>query len=137
MMKTIKLFFISTLILAAGCAGELTAPKSVTQADAATLMTRAGGTYELYSWKDGEEWNFILVSGTTRMSSFAEIVAANKAIGGVDGFIRVLGTMPKGTTILWNLREIKGFSFPDSKALEEIQSAADSRSINLQAIERL
>ncbi|MDD4003736.1 MAG: hypothetical protein PHW69_00855 [Elusimicrobiaceae bacterium] len=121
----------------AGCGGEFAQPRSMTQADATRLISRTPGTYELYSWKTGEAWDFILVSGTSRLSSFDEIIATYKSITGVDGFLQVLDALPRGTTIFWNLREIEGFAFPDGDVLQRIEDAADGRSINLQAIQRL
>ncbi len=136
MTKIFTFTLFACAVLAAGCMGELSRPQNISMSDASGIVSR-NATYELYSWQEGESWEFVLISGTTRLSSFKEITSTYNSIAGTDGLLRVLDTLPRGTTIFWNLRQIDGFEFPSGGTLDRIEQAAENRGINLQAIQRL
>jgi len=67
--------------------------------------------YELYSWREGGEWRFTLITGTNRNKSCAEIAAAGEEAGG-DGWVRIgvkgaaaikgaLARLPQGESVFW------------------------------------
>jgi hypothetical protein len=67
--------------------------------------------YELYSWPDGEDWYFALVTGTNRNKTVEEIVSPDSIVSadgwvhlrvaGVAGINAALGRLPRAEPVLW------------------------------------
>jgi hypothetical protein len=93
-----------------------------------------GATYELYSWYNGQDWAYSLFESATKVSSFAEITNSNDIIIGTQTIADHLLQLPKGSKVYWNLKRIKGFSFPDYKTVERVQSTAKKAFIQLEII---
>ncbi|MBN1856569.1 MAG: hypothetical protein JW846_06435 [Dehalococcoidia bacterium] len=67
--------------------------------------------YELYSWVEGDQWHFTLITGTNRNKSIDEVTATSIGVR-EDGFVQlhivgiealnsVLGSLPTGESIAW------------------------------------
>ena len=67
--------------------------------------------YELYSWQNGSDWNFTLITGTNRSKSFDEIIAPENTLS-ADGFVKisvtgidevkkVLSLLQSGEQVFW------------------------------------
>jgi hypothetical protein len=67
--------------------------------------------YELYSWQEGGQWRFTLVTGTNRNKNLEEIISGDENTGadgwvnlhvtGVDALKAVLGRIPSGEFVSW------------------------------------
>jgi hypothetical protein len=67
--------------------------------------------YELYSWKDGQEWYFTLITGTNRLKRHNEIVSTESfltetdwvklSVRGTENLESVLSQLPDGETVTW------------------------------------
>lgn len=97
--------------------------------------------YELYSWpaEDGQEWQFVLMTGTNRLKTYEEIVSAENAVDesgwvrlsatGTEGLKSLLSKLPDGESVTWIGREwmeqmgVPGGSFrlPSDDVLDEIE----------------
>ncbi|MBN2076515.1 MAG: hypothetical protein JW762_13280 [Dehalococcoidales bacterium] len=65
--------------------------------------------YELYSWREGDEWYFKLITGTNRTKTLQEIVRKSDEISdlvdirvtGVDALLTLLHKLPDGESVFW------------------------------------
>ena len=65
--------------------------------------------YELYSWREGDEWCFKLIIGTNRTKTLQEIVNntddlsdfVDIRVTGVDALITLLHKLPDGESVFW------------------------------------
>jgi hypothetical protein len=67
--------------------------------------------YELYSWSDGSQWHFTLITGTNRNKNLAEILSTEDFISeagsikiqvtGVDELKTLFGKLPSGEYVSW------------------------------------
>lgn len=98
--------------------------------------------YELYSWQDGEEWHFTLITGTNRTKTLDEIIAVDTGeaetglvrihVIGVDAIKEVLGMLPEGESVFWlggaqvDQTDHGGivFSFPSQSDIDAVTSFA-------------
>jgi hypothetical protein len=86
--------------------GKLVNEKSFTWFD--ELPSSMKG-YELYSWREGDEWQFKLITGTNRTKTLQEIVNHTDEISelvdihvtGVDALLTLLHKMPDGESVFW------------------------------------
>ncbi len=108
--------------------------------------------YELYSWQNGAEWNFTLITGTNRSKSFDEIIAQGNTIS-ADGFIKisvtgmeeiqkVLGLLSKGEQVFWAGMDLGGqvpsgtvyLTFPSQKMIDDLMQFCSDHKITLQIL---
>jgi len=108
--------------------------------------------YELYSWQNGTEWNFTLITGTNRSKSFDEIIAQGNTLS-ADGFIKisvtgmeeikkVLGRLPKGEEVFWAGMDLGGqvpsgtvyLTFPPQSMIDELMQFCSDHKITLQLL---
>jgi hypothetical protein len=85
--------------------------------------------YELYSWKDGNQWNFSLLVGTNREKTLDEIKAADTTLRGVDALTSALEQMPAGQYITWSSRET--LSFPPDDIIAQVERICTDRGLIL------
>jgi hypothetical protein len=85
--------------------------------------------YELYSWQDGNQWNFSLLVGTNREKTLEEIKAENTILRGVDALTAALEQMPAGQYITWSSRET--LSFPAEDVIEQIEKVCTDQGLIL------
>ena len=67
--------------------------------------------YELYSWSDGSQWHFTLITGTNRLKTIEEITSKGDSISetgwvkiqvvGADAIKDVLSRLPEGESVFW------------------------------------
>jgi hypothetical protein len=67
--------------------------------------------YELYSWVEGDQWHFTLITGTNRIKTMEEITSdedfiseigcVNIHVIGVDAIKNVLTKLPQGELVFW------------------------------------
>ena len=85
--------------------------------------------YELYSWQDGDQWNFSLLVGTNREKTLEEIKAVDTALSGVDALTAALEQMPSGQYITWSSRDT--LSFPPDDIIEQVKQSCEDRGLIL------
>jgi hypothetical protein len=104
MMKNISILVLLSLILtisglaACNTASNEPLPKSVKG-------------YELYSWQEGGQWRFTLITGTNRNKNLEEIISGGEKTGedgwvnlhvtGVDAIKAALSRIPSGEFVSW------------------------------------
>ena len=108
--------------------------------------------YELYSWQNGADWNFTLITGTNRSKSFDEIIAQGNTIS-ADGFIKisvtgmeeikkVISLLPKGEQVFWAGMDLGGqvpsgtvyLTFPPQKMIDDLMQFCSDHKIILQLL---
>ena len=67
--------------------------------------------YELYSWEEGGQWHFTLITGTNRIKTLEEITSEEEFISktgwvkiqvvGADAIKDVLSRLPEGESVFW------------------------------------
>lgn len=95
--------------------------------------------YELYSWQEGKEWRFTLITGTNRLKGYEEVVLPENvvteadwvelSVQGMENLKAVLNWLPRGEEVTWNGdARLEGeaastgkIRLPDPKMVEEIE----------------
>jgi hypothetical protein len=86
---------------------------------------------ELYSWKDkGGAWLFVLLDGTNRRKTEAEVKGAKDRLQGVEALKIALGRLAVGEQVFWT-HPIAGFVFPPEHTRKAIETAAREAKIKL------
>ncbi len=107
-----SLFFTILLaVLLSGC--------STGAQPAATLPPESMKGYELYSWQDGSQWKFSLLTGTNREKTLDEIQSTDKTLDGVDALRSALEIISPGQTITWSAKE--PLAFPPEEIVGQVE----------------
>jgi hypothetical protein len=74
-------------------------------------LPRSSKGYELYSWEEGGQWHFTLITGTNRIKTSEEITSEEDFISetgwvkievvGADAIKDVLSRLPEGESVFW------------------------------------
>jgi hypothetical protein len=104
--------------------------------------------YELYSWQQGSQWNYTLITGTNRDKTTQEIITANNTVTsdgwvnihvtGLDALEAVFNRIPHSDFVSW----VSGrpadsaqfgvtFAIPPADILSAIKTYADRYGLNL------
>jgi hypothetical protein len=102
------------VLLAVFLSGCKTAAQTV-----ATLPAESMKGYELYSWQEGDQWKFSLLTGTNREKTLDEIQSTDVALDGVDALRSALQGISPGQTITWSAKE--HLAFPPDEILQQIE----------------
>ena len=86
---------------------------------------------ELYSWSEHGNWYFALLEGTNRLKSEDEVKNHPNRIATVNALSDRFNNLAEGEQVVWNLRFVRGFSFPGEIIVSEIVAAAKRARINL------
>ncbi len=80
--------------------------------------------YEIYSWTEGSQWKFALLTGTNRNKTNEEIISGedfiseagwvNVRVSGIEALKTILGKLPPGEDVFWLARPRSEMSPPDS-----------------------
>jgi len=92
--------------------------------------------YELYSWPNGNNWNYSILTGTNRLKSYEEVITNKIAVVGKDSLKMLLDKFPVNEEIFWighrSDGEWSNISFPDQNTIDEIVSYANQKDLKLQ-----
>jgi hypothetical protein len=138
---------ITTLVLI-GCAAGSETPQPV--AEGPRVFPHSMKGYELYSWQEGQEWHFTLITGTNRLKGYEEIVSAANvvtesdwvklSVQGTESLRTVLKRLPEGETVTWKSgQRLRGagapgatLRLPDAELIEEIERYCRPMSVRFQ-----
>ncbi|MEW5804360.1 MAG: hypothetical protein AB1847_19875 [bacterium] len=106
--------------------------------------------YELYSWPDGGDWHFTLITGTNRLKSYTEITSTEDivtengwvkvTVKGVDLVKAVLSRLPKGEYVFWIgsnwLKQVGGatsgnLALPDQEVIDTLKMHCNALNLEL------
>lgn len=87
--------------------------------------------WELYSWPDGNIWNFSVLIGTNRIKSYEEVTTNKIIVTGKDSLKLLIDKFPENESMFWHgkgwLERCWGgnyygnLSLPDSNIVSEIK----------------
>lgn len=85
--------------------------------------------WELYSWPNGDDFNYSILIGTNRAKTYEEVVENKITVTGKDSLKMVLAKLPEEESIFWSGRgwlercwddNYKDLCLPDNKTVNEI-----------------
>jgi hypothetical protein len=105
--------------------------------------------YELYSWQEGGQWRFTLITGTNRNKNLEEIISGEEKTGGdgwvnlhvtgVDAIKAVLSRVLAGEWVTWNggsvtVNEglVNPLALPPADIIGQIKDYAKQRGLEFQ-----
>lgn len=122
-MKSVKYLIFTVLVVpllsACGAASQTTP----------TPYPESMKGYELYSWQDGNQWNFSILVGTNREKTLDEIKDAKTTLRSLDALTSALAQMPSGQYITWSSRET--LSFPPEDVIKQVEKVCADRGLIL------
>lgn len=87
---------------------------------------------ELYSWQDSNgDWLFVLLPGTNRLKSEAEVKQKENRIVGTNELEKHFLRLAEGEQVFWSHRELEGFAYPDEETMKAIASSARKAKVEL------
>ncbi len=75
-------------------------PLDVVDLDTITFEHSMKG-WELYSWPNGNTWNFALLPGTNRLKSYDEVINSPFRVTGIEMLETMLMKLPDEENIIW------------------------------------
>ena len=145
MQKLIKVILLIVSVAVVGGCSETSPTVGFTTSP---LPSSVKG-YELYSWLEGDDWYFTLITGTNRsktsteISSQGEIVDENGwvkiTVLGLQELEFVLDRIPRSEQILWLdgsrleiSQESLKFALPPDDIVEQVHQYSSQKGLNLQ-----
>ena len=95
----------------------------------ATLPAESMKGFELYSWQEGSQWKFSLLTGTNRTKTVDEITSTDTVLNGLDALLAALQGISPGQTITWSAKE--SLSFPADDILKQVEQICKDQGLNL------
>jgi hypothetical protein len=96
--------------------------------------------WELYSWPNGNDWNYSILVGTNRTKSYNEVTTNKIVVCGKDSLKMLLDKLPENEYIFWIgeewLKSCWGndygdLSLPDNKTINEIKTYCEGKKLVL------
>jgi hypothetical protein len=97
--------------------------------------------YELYSWPNGNDWNYSVLVGTNRIKLYEEVITNKIIVFGKDSLKMLLDRFPQNEYIFWVGKEWLGkcwggnnfgtLSLPDNKTVNEIKAYCTQKKLKL------
>lgn len=87
--------------------------------------------WELYSWPSGNDWNFSILPGSNRITTYSEVTTNLITVSGSDSLKMLLDKFPENEEILWPgtnwldscwKSNYGNLSLPDSNKVNEIKA---------------
>ena len=111
-MKPFRFVILSVLLAVFGTACRPANPL-VPQPDTASMKG-----YELYSWKEDEQWCFSILIGTNREKTLEEIQSLDATLKGMEELHPVLESIPAGEFVTWVSGD--GLAFPPDETIRQV-----------------
>jgi hypothetical protein len=83
--------------------------------------------YELYSWQEGNQWHFSLLTGTNRLKTLDEIKAPDTVLSDVDALTSRLKNIPAGQYVTWSSGET--LAFPPENILKQVEQVCKEQGL--------
>lgn len=104
-MKAAKIFFalFICLLISISCTKEeplKKEPQFIANFDNLILESSMKG-WELYSWSDGDNWNFSLIEGSNRYKTYEEVTGNNLIVKTPEKLKSLLSQLPPNEFISW------------------------------------
>lgn len=111
-------------------------------------LPRSMKGFELYSWQDGGEWRFALMTGTNRNKTAEEVLSPESCVSsdgwvhlnvvGLDAIKAALSRVPEGEYVSWlaDPRDVQGeaaFGLPPASMVDAIEAHAGQCGLNFYA----
>jgi TRAP-type mannitol/chloroaromatic compound transport system substrate-binding protein len=142
MMKKICILSLLVLIL------TITGLAACNTASNAPLPHSMKG-YELYSWQEGGQWRFTLITGTNRNKNLEEITSGeqktgeagwvNLRVAGVEELKALLDRIPAGEWVAWSggdviVKEgsVNPLALPPVEIINQVKQRAEQRGLEFQ-----
>lgn len=86
--------------------------------------------WELYSWPNGNDWNYSILVGTNRTKSYSEVTKNKIIVFGIDSLKMLLDKFPENEYMFWVGKEwlktcwdsdCGDLTLPDNKTINEIK----------------
>lgn len=107
--------------------------------DSLTLESSLKG-WELYSWQNGNDYNYSLLIGTNRLKTYEEVISNEITVFGIDSLKLLLAKLPEGEYIFWVGKSwlssiwkenYKNLGLPDEKTVNEIKAYCIQKKLQL------
>lgn len=98
----------------------------------ATQLAESMKGYELYSWQEGNQWQFSLLIGTNREKTLDEIKSPAALLPSVEALIFMLEKVQSGQYVTWSSRETLAF-LPDS-IVEQVEQVCKEKGLILNIV---
>ncbi len=135
-MKTIRIIIlfslISTTFAISGCSkgnNNEMHPVDLINPDTISFNHSMKG-WELYSWPNGNDWNYSILVGTNRTKSYSEVTKNKIIVFGIDSLKMLLDKFPENEYLFWVGKEwlstcwgsnYGDLALPDNKTINEIK----------------
>ena len=137
MKNIIFLMLLAASILSCGkeqATNELASKNTSTFQDPVVLGHSMKG-WELYSWSEGTNWKFSILSGTNRGKYLNEVLTGKYKVTGVDSLKVLLNQLPTDEFISWRDKvgqDATGvITIHDAATVNDVKSYCQSRKLNL------
>ena len=98
----------------------------------ATQFPESMKGYELYSWQEGNQWQFSLLVGTNRERTLDEIKSIDIILPHVDALTSTLENVPSGQYIIWSQKET--LSFPPDNIIKQVEQICKDKGLILNLV---
>lgn len=142
-MKKYGIFMVLTLIITSfsllNCTVDNVVVKRNFNLDTLTFEHSMKG-WELYSWPNGNDWNYTFLVGTNRLKTYDEIIKNEIIVTGKDSLQLLLDKFPENENIFWISekwlskiwkKNYGSLSLPDKKTVNEIKSYCEQKKLIL------
>lgn len=145
-----KLVKVVLLIVSVAVVASCSETSPIVSSTTSPLPSSVKG-YELYSWPEGDDWYFTLITGTNRSKTSAEIGSQGEIID-ENGWVKitvlglqelefVLERLPRSEQILWLdgsrleiPQESPIIALPPDDIVEQVHQYSNQKGLNLQII---
>ena len=85
--------------------------------------------FELYSWQEGDEWVFSVLTGTNRKKTLAEMTAPAARLEGLAELEALLWTLPAGEGVTW--QSLPPQALPPQAITQAVEQVCVAQSLQL------
>lgn len=149
-MKKINILLVVTLIITSisfiRCSNEI--DREFVPVDDLDLdelsFTHSMKGWELYSWPNGNDWNYSILIGTNRLKTYDEVTTNKIIVFGKESLKMVLDKLPEGEYISWIGKEwldriwrtnYGNLSLPDNNTINEVKNHCVQKKLVLDVID--
>ncbi|HEY4788724.1 MAG TPA: hypothetical protein VIH57_21885 [Bacteroidales bacterium] len=149
-MKTLQTLLITSLMFSSfyftGCSEEKDqAVDLVNKVNLDTLsFSHSMKGWELYSWPNGNSYNYSILMGTNRVKSYEEVTTNKIIVSGKDSLKMVLDKFPQKENLFWIGKgwlekcwhsSYGNLSLPDMNTINEIKEYCNQKNLILNVSE--